>query len=1590
MADLYEISPAQNRSSHAIFVHGLSGHFAFTWRAEDKAKRYWQADTKATHNWLEWLEQDNPDLKVWTVGYEAPISLWHGTAMHLTDRATNVLERLVAEDGLQTGEISLIGHSLGGLVIKQLLHDADSMAHSRQDIANFIKRVRRIAFLATPHSGSNYANLADRLRIIFLPSAATASLYRNDPNLRSLSHWYREWHEKNRLETLILVENKGVGPGGLIVPPDSGDPGLPIRPITVSASHSSICKPKSRGNEVYVFVKQFLSRPIAPVMKFDNINLRNQFAQFRAAIAAFEEGLSETQTSRTSPSETITAQGETGAALLPYALSESQTSRASQGETIAQAETATGLMPYALSEHAASAPRLVQYPAALVNAEIKASLLRIRTGRTLIGFGSAGEALNLLVKVQNGDWSGGDAQIRCEALAWCARLLSKEHYDIALQAFESARALGSTIEVKIAEAFLLSAKENFDGALLILNSISQPIAKSAAVYVSAQRVREAALIDWLDESGISFADLDSDGKCVIAIRCQQLGLWDRVVEIAHSFATNDYDITGAASFVAAISELSTTVPEDLRTALLGRIPIGPCAFPLASTADAFAARRRAHGLFLKCASVARNVGCVEAANNAEDFALWLELRDPSQKAAALEKLEISMRDSTHSLRRVSLAIDFGIALDLNAVEAAVDREFEISSGKSFDAAIARFALLTTRHKPKDVLAYMDQHQVQLERHFDSKKLNFIRLEALVKSGQQSSALTLFDHLVTDGLTEGELLEAKQKLMEGPIDAQIKKFEESQQIGDLLLLLTHLEEEINLPLLAKYAAIFFERTKSIEAAVQLVRADTRAGRYDEVATLLRQYPEFLKQSNELLMHWAWSLYREGNIGEATRVLLELQRDSDNQNVRSLEANIAITSGDWGSLGALVEREWAHKDARNAIELIRTAALAISIGAMRAKELLFASVEKGSDDLRVLLSAYELATRAGWDSDEKVAGWLASAAAKSGPDGPIKRIELKELLELNPKWERQSQDMWQQMNAGNVPLFLASKYLNKTLVEMHLFAARANAIEPDARKRAIVPTYSGARSIANGTWAAVGFDPTAILTIGLMNVFDEVAAATDVIVIPHSTLSWLFDERRRIAFHQPSRIKDAHEIRQLIASGQLIECKSDSEPNTDLAAEIGPELAQLLAAANGNHKDDTQRLVIHPFPVHRLASFMEEEADLTSHAKYLCSSNAIVDKLKAKALITASEEERARAYLSLHEKDWPSQPLIKDNAHVYFDDIAIGHLQHTRLLSKIKGAGLTAYISGRKVEETNALIRYERLSHEVQDIVERVRKFLADGIKSGKVRLGNQSVRDVSDEESALQHPSAEVLQLADEVDAIVIDDRAINHHTNVGGDTRTVPLLTSLDLLASLEVNKKISTEVYRAALTTLRQANFIFVPVTPTDLGYYLAFAKMQDGQLVETAELKAVRENIVSIKLGKYVQLPREANWFESTRSTLLEVLKEQWLHSTDSPLLRARANWLLRLADIRGWMHIIPNAVVEPLGVVEGASVLQLMNLIILPPGFDATRAKEYMAWLEEEILTPIREEQPRLYAALASRVKAVATTTIIAMQARVHGDE
>ena len=337
-----------------------------------------------------------------------------------------------------------------------------------------------------------------------------------------------------------------------------------------------------------------------------------------------------------------------------------------------------------------------------------------------------------------------------------------------------------------------------------------------------------------------------------------------------------------------------------------------------------------------------------------------------------------------------------------------------------------------------------------------------------------------------------------------------------------------------------------------------------------------------------------------------------------------------------------------------------------------------------------------------------------------------MSLKDILDRKPGWDHRESEIWQLLSRGEIPLFSAAQSLRKSLIDLMLFPALANLAEKDPRRRGAIPTYSGKREpmrVDPGTTA--GMEATALLTLGLLGLLEEAFDAFKTVWVPHSTLTWLFDEKQKTTFHQPSRIRDARHIRDLLATSVLEQFVPSTIANSDLSAQVGDELAALIAEAEQDRDgDNIQRLVVHPGPVHRASSLMNEEADLTAHAEVMSSCLPIVEKLRQTGQITAQEKQKARAYLQLHENPWPSQPEVMDGAVLYLAELAVTYLLHVGMLGKLRAGGLRAIASSRAISEADAFIAYGQIAEKVEEKIERIRSAVSAGIESGKIKLGKR--------------------------------------------------------------------------------------------------------------------------------------------------------------------------------------------------------------------------------------------------------------------------
>ncbi|RXZ38633.1 hypothetical protein D9O50_03765 [Oxalobacteraceae bacterium CAVE-383] len=1209
-------------------------------------------------------------------------------------------------------------------------------------------------------------------------------------------------------------------------------------------------------------------------------------------------------------------------------------------------------------------------------------LERVRKCRLLATFKTKEEVQRLISNLQIGSLSRASTKAKDEAFVWCARFLSVDTPEEA-QLILDAITIPDVELTTVAHGLIMVGRDEIEAALGELAMVNTPIGRGAA-YISVLRIKGfKAADDWLRQSELSIADIDSDAKFFYLKSALENGEWASAFDTAKSIAEEDFERSPAILYAAADAYLMQVVPDEMRMFLMQYLPLGASNFPLRSEPESLDYRRIAAKLYERFRSVAYTFGMLGIAGNADDKRLWLQLMDPETGDEARQELAISIKDPAILLRRLNLAIQFNVEIDLLQVEKEVDRQTALSGGTSSDAAVARFALAFAQKNPATAASYIHQHRAQLLKHLEWKGIYFFEIEMLATSSQEAQAQTRLEEAVDRGLTDDETNRLRRLLGEvagsDPIVERIATYEQSKSIIDLRLVVSAYGEARNWEKSAAYGKLLLDQTGDIADARRYVISLYNQERLDDVIEVFTAYPILTGRYNELRLLYTETLFERGDLEDARLSLNTLRQINDSPDARELQIRLAIASGDWESLQGFVESEWSARAERAPIELIRAGQIAQHIGAVRGKDLVIKAAQSAPDNPTILASCYHAASAAGWESNAEVNQWLERAAELSEKvgDGPIKRVSIEELIEQNPGWEKREAETWNLLAKGDIPIFTAGNVLNRSLLSLFLLPALSNMSEPDVRRRPMVYGFSGVREMHTVDPQIIAMDLTALITAAFLGLLDLYISTFGRIVIPHGTLSWLLEEKARILFHQPSQVKVARDLRQMITERHLHVFDGGVIPPESLVSEVGEQLAALIAEASNKNEDSmSQRLVVRGGPIYKASTFMKEEADLSAYKSYLCSSFDVVDKLEKKALLTKQEAEEARAALTLRERPWPSKLEIVDGAVLYLDDLTVSHFGFLGLLQKLHRADITAIVSRGEMEEADALISYDAKGTDAVNIVERIRICVKGGLESGKVRLGKMiRVADGRGMRDMKTHPTIAMLKLMDEAEAGVSDDRYINQHASISSGTVARPLMTTLDILDTLQRRGAISAPHKQEARTALRRANFVLMPLDHVELSALISVASIADGKLIETAELKAIRENILRIRMSEVLQSPKEITWLNNMLGACLATLKAQWTIGFDEHTAIARSDWLLALGDVKGWAHRLDEDAQQLMTRYRNWLSLLMTLPIIQPEPIKIA----YWNWLDSRFLESIEEEDSETYAFLIEHAKALISRVI-----------
>ncbi|KAK7959701.1 uncharacterized protein PG986_004555 [Apiospora aurea] len=253
-----------------VFVHGLRGGSIKTWRKGDDPQFFWP------QFWLP-VERGFYNVNIHSFGYESDWASTKSSILNVHDFGRALLEALRnsphirGNDGerltAEQGPIILVGHSMGGLVIKKAYILA-------QDVPDLRSRIQSIFFLATPHRGSDYAAtlnkiltvsgiLSSRDYIRDLTSGSTSAQLINE-DFGRCAHQLHIYSFYETLRTSLGVSTC------LIVGKDSAilGPGFKNERVQyIGANHRNVCKFDSPDDPNYAIVRNALLGAVEDLLK---------------------------------------------------------------------------------------------------------------------------------------------------------------------------------------------------------------------------------------------------------------------------------------------------------------------------------------------------------------------------------------------------------------------------------------------------------------------------------------------------------------------------------------------------------------------------------------------------------------------------------------------------------------------------------------------------------------------------------------------------------------------------------------------------------------------------------------------------------------------------------------------------------------------------------------------------------------------------------------------------------------------------------------------------------------------------------------------------------------------------------------------------------------------------------------------------------------------------------------------------------------------------------------------------------------------------------------------------------------------------
>lgn len=1175
-----------------------------------------------------------------------------------------------------------------------------------------------------------------------------------------------------------------------------------------------------------------------------------------------------------------------------------------------------------------------------------------------------GRVAELWRRVDSGDLAAVPKAVKTRVCYWAARLHATRPETVG-EARSMRRNLSerdTNENVQLVDALIKATDGDFDGALRMLREGDDADARSAVLGLIVRSRGEETALDWCadvrpDQSPTYFTAI---GWRLWAVCLGRIGKWTEAADGLKALSsTSDWD--AGLAMIEGVINGAQLIPEELRKLAFEGVPTYAGMAPNLGR-EAKSIHARARECFLRVAQCLRELRVKGLSEFVADWCTWVELMDPLAARADVARSKVRERIETGHMSAglVSLAWGFEIQFDPELLRERLKGNERL--GGLGDAERLAECLLNQRSMNAGEFAeYVERQMESLDKVMTKSMTTSMLFQALLEDGQVARARAMVERRREQlDQTLAARMDAALALEAGtdPRESLEAVYRQSDDLVDLKNVISHLVTVRDREALRPLLLTLFEREPKLEHAFEVVHwLGQPPADHGGILAFLEAHPLLVQQNNDMKSAMAWALFGVGRVAESRAINDELLADRHHPNDLVLDSSIAVATGDWESLPAIVNRAWAHRNELEAEMLMMLAHLTSRAGesAERVIALARLAADKAPDDPHLLVAAYGIHFELGRDADADPT-WLTRALANSSAEGgPIWQTDLRQMVN---DWLPQARDHRQRIDRmlmeGKLPLALAAGALNTPLSRILLGGQSENV--RDGRRRAFVPIVSGARNRLDFTKdLTLGLDLTSIMVLARLGLLDTTLESVDHVKVAAETMACLFAERATVRFHQPARVDAARDVRRVIDQG-LVELIDGAEsPPADLVEEVGVELASLLEAREGGS------VVVCVRPIHKAQSLREEAADTSAYDDFIVSPADLCALAHRDGLTDADQHQRAEAFLATQ-----GQTVGKGLSRsmlcgpIFVHSLALSYLQSAQVLDLIANGSMDLRVHPSVADEMNALIDAGDAGEELADAVEGIRDSLRAGMQSGKVTLlPQQPERDRHIRSPETADSLAGLLFGSADCDALCVDDRYVNSHATSEGPTgKAVPVVCVLDVLRHLRAGRFISEESYWGARHKLRQAGFAFVPLEARELLRQLSTAEFEDGRMLESAELKVIRQTVNRIDTLDLLSEGEARALSDGTVLVCSEAIRRIWLDTTlEAPVAKALCSWVWRYLGVATFL--LRRDPEEDGGFATFRDgVVRRLSLLMLPPIVDSTdRRAAYREWLDGSVLADFR---------------------------------